>query len=128
MATLEITIDSNTFAAGGALAVAYNKNNTDAYPQELRSRVVIPVGNSKDYASSGSAGFPSSVSAGEASENSMVRGAIQITAASTVFVDSAQLQRTGQWFKNTLATLVGKGIIIVRIGGVAQTPTQLINL
>lgn len=128
MATLEITIDPDTFAAGGALAVAYNKNSTDAYPQELRSRVIIPVGNSKDYASAGSAGFPSSVFAGETSQNSMVRGAIQITAASTVFVDSIQLQRTGQWFKNTLASLVDKGIIIVKIGGVAQTAAQLVNL
>lgn len=127
MASLAISIDPNAFLAGGALAVAYTKSTTQPYPAALIPKTIIPLGT-RDMQTSGSAGFPASYSSAVLNDPSIVRGALQISSGTTTFIDSKQLERMGQWFKNSLADLVNKGILIVNIGGVNQTAAQIINL
>ena len=127
---LEITINPATFNAGGALAVAYSKNSTEAYPLELRGKTLLPIGLGGMHSSlTGGGGVLSTMySNAAASDPAAVKGALQISAGVATLVDSVQLNRMGPGFKNTLADLVNKGIIIVSIAGSAQTALQIVSL
>lgn len=128
MALVEIYIDPAAMLAGGVLAVKLMGNTSQAVPVELQTKVFIPVGNSKDFQTEGAAFIPVSYSSADAADPAMVVGALNIGISKASLLTDTQLNRMGQWFKNSLADLVNKGIIIVKIGGSAQTAVQLISL
>lgn len=130
MATLVMRINPSTFSAGGALAKAYHGGDTTkVYPVEIRNTVVIPIGRHGYKDSVSSAGmFPEYFATATLNDGNVVRGAIEIGVDNTSFIDSEQLVRAGQGFKNALADLIAKGIIIVEVGGVAQTALQVLTM
>lgn len=128
MATLEMKLNPATFLAGGALAVAYTKTTSQAMPPEAILKSVISLKKSRDYGSGGSTGMGARYSSAVLNDSSFTVGAIHLSAENTTFLESEQLVDAGTWYKNSLADLVNKGIVIVTIGGVAQTPAQIIAL